>query len=118
MDMVAVTVGIGWVVAGLVCFGLAIPLARGKVPRNKLYGARFPESLQSDRAWDAINRFGGKRMIPWSLLLIAIGVTAMFLPLQPHPRATLFIGFAPLIVVFIPVLETWRFARRFGREAQ
>src|SRR5436305_7234207 len=94
MDLVSVTVGAGYLVAGLVCLAMAIPLALGKVPRNRLYGMRIPESLQSDQAWDAINRFGGKRMMPWSLLLIAIGVTVFFLPLQPHPRATLALGFA------------------------
>lgn len=62
MDPVSVTVGLGWSIAGLICLGLSIPLMRGRVGRNRVYGVRFSQSFQSDEAWAAINRFGGKRL--------------------------------------------------------
>jgi hypothetical protein len=113
MDAVAVTIGLSWTLIGLLCIALAIPLIKGKVPRNSLYGVRFPQSFQSDEAWLAINRYGGRRMILWAIPLIAVGVASFFLPLQSHPGFTLALGFAPLVFVLIPVIESWRFARRW-----
>jgi hypothetical protein len=113
MDPVSMTVGISWTVAGLLCIALGIPLARGHVGRNALYGVRLPQSLQSDEAWFAINRFGGKRLIVWSLPLIVVGVVSFFLPLRGRTGLTLTLGFAPLLFILIPAVEIWRFARRY-----
>jgi hypothetical protein len=115
MDPVALTVGISWIFCGVVCLALSIPLARGKVGRNAIYGVRFRESFQSDEAWMAINQFGGRRLMRWCWPLIAVGIVAIFLPLQRHPIGTVLLGFAPLIFVLIPVFESWRFAKRYGK---
>ena len=106
-------VGGAWSIAGLLCIVLAVPLVRGQVGRNALYGVRFPQSFQSDDAWFAINRFGGKRMIVWSIPMIIVGIISLFLPLRMHPGLGLALAFAPLSFVLIPLLETWRFARRY-----
>jgi len=113
MDAVAITIGMSWTVAGLLCIGLGIPLVRGRIGPNALYGVRFPQSFQSDDAWFAINRFGGKRLIVWSIPLIVIGIISFFLPLRSHTGLTLALGFAPLVFILIPVVESWRFARRY-----
>src|SRR5882724_830171 len=113
MDAVAVTIGIGWTITGLLCFVLAVPLVRGQVGRNGFYGVRFPQSFQSDDAWFAINRFGGKRLMVWSIPMTVIGIVSFFLPLQSHTGLRLALGFAPLVFILIPVIETWRFARRY-----
>jgi hypothetical protein len=113
MDAVAITVGTSWTITGLIIIGLAVPLARGRVGRNGLYGVRFPQSFQSDDAWYVINRFGGKRLIIWAVPLILVGIACFFLPLQRHTDLTLILGFAPLIFLLIPGLEAWRFARHY-----
>lgn len=112
MDIVAITVGLSWIIAGIICILLAIPLARGQIGRNSFYGARFRQPFESDEAWQAINRFGGKQMIGWSIPLIVLGAVSFFLPLQSHIAMTLVLGFAPLIFILIPAFNTWRFARR------
>src|SRR3954471_22832963 len=113
MDSVAIIVGVCWTVAGLACIGLVVPLARGRVPRNALYGVRFPESFQSDEAWYAINRHGGRRMIAWAIPMIATGVICLFLPLRSHPAASLIAGFGPILFILALLIDSWRFARRF-----
>lgn len=112
MDLVAIAVGVGWIFAGLLCLGLSIPLMRGQVGRNPVYGVRFPASFESDDAWFAINRYGGKRMAIWSVPMILVGVAALFLPLQSNVGLALLLGFAPLVFILIPILATWRFAQR------
>src|SRR5438045_6739 len=108
MDAVAIIIGISWTFVALLCIALAIPLVRGKVRPNTLYGVRFPQSFQSNDAWFAINRFGGKRMIVWSIPLILTGIICFFLPLKSHTGLALTLGFAPLVFILIPVLESWR----------
>lgn len=112
MDPVAITVGVSWLIIGLLCLLLGIPLLHGQVGRNPYYGARFRESFESEEAWLVINRFAGRQAIFWSLPLIAIGVASFFLPLQTHVTLTLVLGFAPLVFILIPAFNTWRFARR------
>lgn len=116
MDSVAIIIGTSWILAGLVCAGLSIPLLQGKIGRNRLYGARFQQSLASDESWLTINRFAGRQGLIWSLPLVAIGLATLFLPLAAHPSIAIAIAFAPLIVIFIPVIATWRFAQRLERE--
>lgn len=114
MNPVAITIGLGWSIAGLVSIGAALPLLQGKVGRNALYGVRFPQSFQSDNAWFAINCYGAKRMILWALPMIAAGIAAFWLPRQASPLVVLICGFAPLLCVVIPVIDTWLFARRYA----
>ena len=113
MDPVAITIGLSWTLGGLICILLAIPLIRGRIGRNAFYGARFPQSFQSEEAWLAINRFGGKRLAAWAIPLIAVGLVSFFLPLQSNTPLTLALGFAPLVFIVIPAIQTWRFARRY-----
>jgi hypothetical protein len=113
MDSVAITIGSGWTLGGLLLIAVALPLARGKVARNALYGIRFPQSLRSDEAWFAINRYGGRRLVVWAIPLILIGVVSFFLPLRSHAGLALTLGFAPLLLLLIPLVESWRFARRY-----
>jgi SdpI/YfhL protein family len=113
MDAVAITIGVAWIAAGLLSIGLAIPLLHGKVGPNGHFGIRFRECFQSNEAWFAINRYGAKRMITWALPMIVIGVATLFIPLQTRPMWALLFGLVPLAFVLIPVLSTWKYARRY-----
>ncbi len=113
MDAVALTVGSAWTLAGLLIMGLAIPLVRGRVSPNGVYGVRLSQSFRSADAWYAINRYGGRRLIIWAVPLIVVGLISFFLPLQSRPALALVLGIAPLIFVLIPAWESWRFARRY-----
>jgi uncharacterized membrane protein len=117
MDAVAITIGISWTLIGLLCIALSIPLIRGHIGRNALYGVRFPESFESDEVWFAINRFGGKRLAIWSVPLVIVGLVSFFLPLQSNTALTLVLGFAPLVFILIPLFQSWRFARRYRPRA-
>jgi hypothetical protein len=113
MDTIAIIIGTAWTFAGLLIIVLSIPLVRGRVPRNRLYGVRLHQSLQSDDAWYAINRFGGKRLIASAIPLVLLGIICFFLPLQRHMTLTLILGFAPLAFVLIAVGQVVWFAQRY-----
>lgn len=113
MDAVAIAVGAGWTLAALMIFAASVPLVRGRVRRNRLYGVRLPQSLKSDEAWYKINRFGGTRLIAWAIPLLATGLVCLFLRLRGHAFLTLVLGFGPLLFLVVPAFQIWRFARRF-----
>ena len=113
MDPVAMIIGTSWTVTGLIAIAVCIPLAQGRVGRNRFYGIRLSQSFRSDDAWFAINRYGARRMIVWSLPLILLGIGSFFVPLQAHPALAIAIGFVPCIFVLMPALEIFRFAQRY-----
>lgn len=82
MDVVACIIGFSWIFAGLLSAALAFPLALGRISRNQLYGFRIRESLASDDAWVAINRFAGRRITAWSLAMIVWGDVVCFVQLR------------------------------------
>ncbi len=117
MDPIALILGTAFTLVGAVIILICIPLTRGRIPRNSFFGVRLPTSLRSDAAWYAINRFGGRRLIAWSVPVILLGTLAFFLPLQPHPRLALTLAGVQVLFVLIPVVETLRYARRFKNRA-
>jgi hypothetical protein len=113
MDPVAMILGTSWTITGLVMIGVSIPLVQGRIRPNRLYGVRLAQSFQSEDAWFAINRFGGKHLIAWAVPLVCIGIGCFFLRLAPHPAFTLAIGFLPCICIAAAAFQIWRFARHY-----
>lgn len=115
MDQSAIIAGGSWIFVGAVCIAVSIPLVMGRIPPNHFYGVRLPQSFKSEQAWYAINRYGGRRLIVWSIPMILAGAVCMFLPLREHATWAIIVSFAPIVFVLIAVLEMWRFARRYDR---
>jgi len=81
------TATIGLVIGVAVVTALvAVPLALGKVPRNRLYGVRTSRTLADDRVWYDANAYGGRCLIKASAVTIG---TVLILSLTPLPREVL-----------------------------
>lgn len=96
-DMIFGTLNI---VCGLMFILIGIPLATRKVPMNRYYGFRFPKAFISDKNWYAINQFGGKQLLRWSVFLILIGILYFIFPIA-EPRNEIAItvaAVAPIVV--------------------
>jgi len=99
--------------------GISIPLYLGKVKKNRWYGVRIPKAFTSDDNWYKINRYGGKRMIIWSIPLAVLGIATLFFPFAGHTDGhshmgiplLLVYGHAPMIVL-IPIVEILIYARK------
>lgn len=113
MDILSITLGLSQTICGLICVGFSIPLLRGRVKPNPIYGVRIGASFESADAWYAINRFWARRMIPWACALTLLGLVSFFVPLQPHLWATGVLAGLDLLCVLTPAVQTWFFARRF-----
>lgn len=97
---------------GILFILVSLPLVYHKIPMNYLYGFRIPKSLESDESWYAINAYGGKQLILWSLFLIGAGVVKFFLPMEDVDGAlALFLFIGPLIIFLsIAIVRTFIFA--------
>ena len=51
---------------------ISIPLAIGKIPRNRFYGVRTRKTLSDEKLWHASNRLGGRLFIVSSLIYLCI----------------------------------------------
>jgi hypothetical protein len=98
--------------AGMLIIALSIPLLKGKIKMNSLYGVRFAKSFASESHWHKINRYGAKQMILRAVIIVWVGIAAFFLPLQENSLLTFVIAFAPVILVLIPSVQSYRYAKR------
>jgi uncharacterized membrane protein len=98
--LLLMTSGLVWIIVG-------IPLVKGTVPRNKIYGFRTPKTLSSDEIWYPANRFAGKELVQagrrvffGSLLLLAshalVGLTIDQVALFGTALTVVMLGIATL----------------------
>lgn len=106
--------GILNIACGVLFILISIPLVNKKVPMNRLYGFRISKSFVSDENWYAINRYGGRQLIRWSILLILIGVLYFIFPIKEQQGKTLsvLLAVAPILICpAIAVAKTLIFAK-------
>jgi len=98
----------GWMnmICGVIFILVGIPLAAGRVKRNRSFGFRFRACMEDERTWYDVNRYGGRLLILFSIPLVVLGVISLFLPLRENGGLYLFFTFTPLIII-IPVLMAW-----------
>jgi len=83
-----------------------MPLANRKVPMNQMYGFRISKAFVSNDNWYAINEYGGKQFILWSVVMIAAGVILFFAPTSP------LVKISPVIICpVITIVRTLLWAR-------
>ncbi|MGF1452438.1 MAG: hypothetical protein ACFB21_10240 [Opitutales bacterium] len=114
-----VILGTSHLLSGLLIIGLCLPLALGKVAPNALYGFRFGSLTAPPERWYAINRFGAQRMIFWSGLLAASGLTAILYAALAGPGARLLCWCLPWLplVLLLPAAQAYLYARRLAGES-
>ena len=75
---------------------------------NRFYGFRISKAFTSDANWYAINKYGAKALILWSMIMIAAGVLFLFVGLL-SPLA----GLVPLVICTVAaIVQTVHFARQ------
>jgi hypothetical protein len=100
---------------GAIFILLSIPLIMKKIPLNRYYGFRFSKALESSETWYAINQYGGRQMIRWSLFLIAIGALYFSFPMDTansELRNTLTAAGPIVICPGVAVVKTLLFSRQ------
>jgi uncharacterized membrane protein len=97
----------------LLCAGLSVPLILRKVPMNRLYGVRFPQSFKSNEAWYEINEFGGKALLIATVPILLVGLYGFLEP----PRNYSLLGAAVVVVsVMMACLASYIKARAVDKK--
>ena len=70
---------------GLLFVGLSLPLIKGRVPPNSIYGFRTAKSLSDPKIWYEINRIAGVDLLIAGVLIMLGADVMLFLgqDLQP-----------------------------------
>ncbi len=111
MENVNVILGINHISTAILFILISIPLVKGSVSMNKVYGIRFKKCYESEENWYNINKYGGKQLIIWSIPLILFGIVTFFLPLEGKQNLITLTACAPLIVI-IPVIQSYFYSRK------
>lgn len=82
--------------SGLVLVGLAIPMLRGAVPRNRFYGFRTPTTLARDEVWYPANRLAARWMIGAGIAMIAVSPLLILTPDTARNELYLAVVLGPL----------------------
>jgi len=101
---------------GILFVGLAWPLATRRVPPNRWYGLRVPETFADKTVWYDANAAAGRDMMAFGALATVI---ALVLPHIPHLRAETYavicaglFGLGSLLLA----IRGWRLANRLLRQ--
>ena len=82
----------------LLIMGISVPLLRGKVKPNRVYGVRTPKTLRSERFWYPANSFGGRTLFRTGLAqLFAVVAFALFPP--AHANLLVYIGVCEAVIL-------------------
>jgi hypothetical protein len=108
METVNAKTAITLICLGFILIGVSIPLLLGKIKMNAIYGFRIRKAFESEENWYAINSYGAKALICWSVVLMAIGIACLYIEPQ-HVLTVAKVGFISLLV---PVIQTVWYARR------
>lgn len=109
-----ITFGITNIAVGILLMLISIPLVKKKVPMNRLYGFRISKAFESQENWYKINRYGGRQLIQWSLLLLIIGILYFIFPVNEarHHTFNTVLAVAPIVIcTTIPILKTVLYAK-------
>ncbi len=118
MESQATLLGIANITCGVVFILVSVPLVAKKVPMNRLYGFRLSQAFESDENWYAINRYGGKQCIAWSVPLICIGTLYFVFPMNEfqNPIQSGLLAVAPILLCMGAAIgKTVLFARNLSR---
>jgi hypothetical protein len=105
------------IVPGFLMIGLAIPLFLRRIPRNPLYGARFPATLARDEVWYPINARCGRDLIVIGVLYLGlIGIAFRWCTEWPlELRILMPVGFMAVALI-VDTIILWRAAENLKRQ--
>lgn len=111
------TILILYVIIGLLSAVVSVPLIKGKVKPNALYGFRVPQTLNDAEVWYAVNAHFGRRLI-----LTGVATTLAALLLYRVPGLDVDSYAWALLAVYglllgVGVVQSWRYMKTLSGDA-
>lgn len=94
------------VAVAVIVFTVVIPLYRGKIKPNPVYGIRVRKAFESEENWYRINRYGGAVLMFWAIALMLAGIICLFV----EPQSVLAVARTGFLSIIIPLILIMRYA--------
>lgn len=92
---------------------VSLPLIRGRVPRNPLYGFRTPKTLSSDDIWYPANRYAGRALFRAGLATLAGSLVLLPFAARLSVDAVAYVGLAlTLLPLGVALYGIFRYLNR------
>jgi hypothetical protein len=110
--------GLTLTILGIVFVVIGVPLARGRIRRNYLYGYRIRTTMRDDRIWYPVNALMGLWLIWAGSLAAIIGLLLLLLRNRDDAaRLVLGLGVSALILCLaMGIYRGWRLARAIDEQ--
>jgi hypothetical protein len=106
-------VGIVLLISGIVCVAAGIPLLKGKIESNCIYGFRVQKTLANEDIWYQTNKYFGREVIISGAIVILFSVIIFFFCGKMKPLwLILSVVFLPYIPLIIAIIRTLLFLRK------
>lgn len=104
-------VGLALLLSGAVIIAVCLPLLRGNIKPNALYGVRMAKSFESDENWFKMNCYGAKQMMLGAAIMMLCGIVAFFLPMQGNDTLAAIAAVVPMLLMLIPAFQIYRYSK-------
>ena len=109
-----VAIGVENLAFAVLFVAIGLLLVTGHVPMNRRFGFRFQKASESHETWRKVNKYGGYRLIGWSVAMLGMGVLALFRPYEDNTVLITVLSFAPVLAIVRVVSESRRYTRRLS----
>ena len=110
MDSLSITIVLSNIILGAVILLVSLPLVKGLIPGNRLYGFRMRKAFESEENWYAVNTFGGRSLMHCALPLFLVGTASFFISFKGKDVLIFVVALAPMVVL-LPMYACWRFSK-------
>jgi hypothetical protein len=114
-------IGVLNISCGILFVLLSIPLAAKKIPMNNFYGFRISKAFESEENWYEINRYGGRQLLRWSILLAFIGVLYFIFPIDDtrSELANTLLAVLPILICpGVAIVKTLLFSKQLSHHKE
>jgi hypothetical protein len=103
--------------AAAVLIGSSIPLIRGRIPPNPLYGLRTPSTLRHPEIWYPANTYAAWRLL-WTGVVLMVATIGLYLTpgIAVSTYALILVGLL-LGGVFVTLVQSLLFIRQLRRHS-
>lgn len=108
METVNAKTAVTLICLGFILIAVSIPLLLGKIKMNGIYGFRIRKAFESEDNWYAINNYGAKALIRWSVFIMATGFACLYV----GPQYVLTVAKISFLSLLVPVVQTIWYAKR------
>ena len=108
METVNAKTAVTLVCLGFILIAVSVPLYLGKIKMNSAYGFRIRKAFESEENWYQINRYGAKALMYWSVIIMVVGISCLYI----EPQHVLTVAKLTFLSLLVPIVLTLYFARR------